>query len=836
VPAAALAAGIAAGRLFIFFPFSIIAASSLLLLAVLFLKGFLARRKSAAVIFFAAGFGIFFLYGPGTPSYLKPLIGSGPVKITGEVAKPPREKSGNTLILLKPYVPGSGLLSLPKKNEVIRINMQGTGLGFSYGDVLTGTMTLYAPVGYNNPGTFDWGEYAESSGEAASTHLRPGELTRIGERASTPLKWIYSLRQRLIICAGRSLPPERAAIWNAMVLGDQSAVTDEMRDDFQASGTSHILAVSGSHVALLAALVYFLANWSFFLMPHRLALRVSMKFDPRKLAALTAIPVSILYCILAGSSPATVRSVIMITVFLTGRLIERETNLLNVLSAAALIVLALDPSALFDISFQLSYGAVLIAAVVIRAFGDADIKGLGPLSGRVRRNIYMAVAISVAVVFGIAPIVAMRFNSFSWVSTPSNILLVPIAGYGAVPLGLISCLIYAVHPASALPMASLNSAAIGLFYGLVKFFASAPGSNLHPAAPGPLTAVLFYALLASVMLWRADGKRKGAAAVACVMAFTAISAVPYRNHQEMRVTFLDVGHGDASLVEFPDGKTMLIDGGGNIQGTGADPGRSVVAPFLWNRGIRSLDYIVLSHPHPDHMDGLCYVMKYFKVGEIWEGGLVSSTRNYARFRRIIEEKNIQRRVFTQTCEIAIGGAAVQVLNTASTPIYDAGYPLYRRENNRSLVLRIKYGEKSFLFTGDIQEEAEESMLKAKEPLPLSADVLKVPHHGGPTSNDVTFIRAVNPKVAVISTGHAKSDTPFLPDTVEKLKLTGTQVYITNKVGAVTIYSDGKNLSVLSASELSLREARSWRDELYNMGKLIWPQPKILTRSPTSAAK
>ncbi|HLB25804.1 MAG TPA: ComEC/Rec2 family competence protein, partial [Nitrospirota bacterium] len=345
-PAAGLAAGIAAGHYFIAFPYTVSLASLLALAALVLLKKIPPSSRVAGAAFYLAGLFAFFAWGPGAESPVSGLVGKGPVALTGEVVRPPQEKNGYTVAFLRPD--GARAFALFRRGGLVRLRVRGERLGIKYGDVLSGTMELEAPAGFRNQGTFDWGAYVRLNGEDAVAYAPPDKIYRLGNRAWPPLARLYSLRQALTRKAKSSMRTEASTLFNAMVLGDQGGVTDSMRDGFSASGTTHILSVSGSHVALLAALIYFMVKWSFSLLPHGAALRLSLHADQKKLAAAVAIPVSIFYCALTGAEVATVRSVVMITVFLAAVLLDRESDLLNTLSISALAVLVLDPSALFD--------------------------------------------------------------------------------------------------------------------------------------------------------------------------------------------------------------------------------------------------------------------------------------------------------------------------------------------------------------------------------------------------------------------------------------------------------------------------------------------------------
>jgi len=809
--ALALVVGIAGGRLAQSFPYTTAVISTLLVLALLVCRRLSSAQRAAALVFFVFGLASFYVYGPGAPSPVADLVDKGPVRLTGEVVRPPEERKGYTILYLRPELTG--------RAGLIRMTVRGTRFGILYGDVLSGVFSLSVPTGFRNPGTFDWGAYVKLNGVDAAARVRPDELTRYGNRAGFLLGGVYGVRQELIHLADASLPRDASAIFRAMVLGDQGGVTQEMRDDFAASGTTHILSVSGSHLALFATLIFFMVRWSFFLVPRPYDLRLSLVFDYKKAAAGVTIAASGTYCLLAGSEAATVRSFIMIAVFMASILIERESDVFNTLSCAALITLLWSPDALFDISFQLSYGAVFFMALLLRGLKDGEpSERRTGLTVKARRYLGMTALMSCVAILGTAPLVAMNFNSFSYVALPANLIVVPIAGFMCVPAGLVSCLIYAFTHGASLPLSGLNTGLYEAYFSLVRLFATAPSANLHPSAPGMLISALYYVLFAAALIYNRLNVRLAAATVAFAAAFSVSGFMPVMHENKMKVVFFDVGQADSALVEFPDGRTMLIDCGGSA--AGIDPGRSAVAPYLWNHGIRRLNYVVLTHPHPDHLYGLLYIFENFEVGQVWEGGGEGDSEGYTLFRSAVKSNCVPCYTLVGKGEVAVGGAEVQVLHTAYDKVDDYGRPKYHRCNNRSLVLRVKYKDTSFLFTGDVEHEAEDSMLAEVPPLPLGSTVMKVPHHGSRHSCGSAFLSAVSPGLAVIQVGRYNRYGFPNKETLDALQGTGARVLRTDEDGAVTVSTDGKELRVETYEDSVLKPASSWADESENLRKLF----------------
>jgi competence protein ComEC len=260
----------------------------------------------------------------------------------------------------------------------------------------------------------------------------------------------------------------------------------------------------------------------------------------------------------------------------------------------------------------------------------------------------------------------------------------------------------------------------------------------------------------------------------------------------MQVTFLDIGQGDCALVEFPGGTRMLIDGGGFYGNF--DVGERVIAPLLWERRILKIDYLVLSHPQPDHYKGLIFIARHFRPREFWHNGVRNESPTYEQLLETIREKGVTTVRVAEGFSRTIAGVEVQALNpaekeTASLPQKKAGV------NTNSLVLMISFGNHHLLFTGDIEKKAEARLVETNKG--LRAQVIKVPHHGSKRSSTDTFIKKVSPCYAVISVGFGNPFHQPGQGVVERYARLGCQVLRTDLDGAITVQSDGKRLTVRS---------------------------------------
>ncbi len=281
------------------------------------------------------------------------------------------------------------------------------------------------------------------------------------------------------------------------------------------------------------------------------------------------------------------------------------------------------------------------------------------------------------------------------------------------------------------------------------------------------------------------------------LAIAVFPFAPRWSAGKLELTVLDVGQGDSLFVVSPHGKTMLIDGGGAFGGfpggeehNGIDPGEEAVSPFLWSRGFQKLDVLALTHAHQDHIGGLTAILENFRVGTLWIGREVQSSA-LTNFEKLAREKRIEIIHEIRGSPFSWDGIETQVLWPEIAPEEVGTAP----KNNDSLVLRLKYGERSMMLPGDAEKQAENSILSDNGEAALHADVLKVGHHGSKNSTMPRFLAAVHPSVAVISAGEENLYGHPNPELLERLTTAGVRILRTDRDGAVRVLTDGKNLEI-----------------------------------------
>lgn len=694
----------------------------------------------------------------------------------------------------------------------LRVSVREEIKGIGYGDIIRASGKLFEPGEYLNPAGFDYAAYLAQSSIYYMMSVKNTDAITFLQRGSGIFRmaqdWREQIRQSFLSgTSGRG-----SAILQAMVLGEEGQLTDEMRDRFMAAGVTHIISISGSHLGMLAALCFGLIRWLLFLLPERWYHRLTLSADPKKIAAWLTLPFVVLYTLLAGGQVATVRSLIMITAGLAALILDRENALLHTLALAAFFILVTGPQALFSISFQLSFLSVLVIAYVVSLWNDIRPAAHGFFQ-KLGANILLLTLISLATSLATAPLVAHYFNQASAVGIISNMVVVPFAGMLVVPVGLFSGVasLFMHH----LPFAGLNQLLSDWFMQLVFFFSRIPAAEFHPPSPPVFWLVLYGILLLSAGAYvraRLLARFKPfesylrpprAAVIGLVVSGTLLSCLlvlPLLHRPSTTVSFPDVGQGDCALIEFSSGQTMLIDGGGTRDNR-FDIGRRIVAPFLWNRGIRRLDIVVLSHPHPDHMNGLVSLLKVFDVGEVWESGMDRDLPGYDEFQQMIRDRKITARIVSAAdTPVSIGTATVQVLHPA--PGFSSrAKQAYAAENDRSLVLKVQTEGTALLFTGDIGISAEADLLETMRG--VKCDLMKVPHHGSKSSSSDTFLAAAQPGIVVVTVGRGNPYRHPAGEVLERYEGVGSRIYRTDTGGATAVSLRNGKMEIVQWAGLML---------------------------------
>ncbi len=828
----ALISGITAGNL-VNIPGTLALVTLLATLAALFFSVASGRRGTAA---FCLIISLFLLGILNINFYLHPYCdrdditlhaGKERLTVEGLVCSPPRVSRDKTNLVINSTriirdgtatpVSGKILLSVKDSNNL-----------FKYGNYIRARVKLKEPHNFNNPGGFDYKRYLLYRG----IHLRgyvskPSDIIIMRESAGNYFKTrIERYRSRLRKLILESAPLPEGGILQALILGEKERIPEEIADKFNRAGVSHILAISGLHVGIIAFLSLIIIRTIMKSSEYLL-----LRFNIFKVSALFAVIPIISYAFIAGLRISTIRATIMILCFLIALLAGRGRDLLNILAFAAFAILIISPASLFDVSFQLSFVAVASIIFITPTLGSMIPKGTG--DGVFRKgitDIILFVIVSLSAMIGTYPIIALYFNRVSAIALLSNLFIIPITGFAVLPLGILFIITAPFAPIATV-LIQTASFFIRISISIVDFLSSFSFSSFHVTTPTVPEIIFYYLLIITALkladawkpkegetshrssydtktrflpvavtrledVYMANRKRFLTLFLIFILLFFAADAfytsMKTSGRRHLEITFIDVGQGSSTLIKFPGGVTMLVDGGG-FYDRSFDMGKYVVAPYLWYEKIKKVDIMVLTHPDQDHIGGLPYIADNFEVGEVWSNGCESKNESFRRLNEIIRKKPIHHRIMDKdTPEQTIGDASIRILNPAKSA---SGKGLHFPNfdyNNNGIVMKITFGNKSILLPADISKSVEAELVASGTD--LRADILMAPHHGADTSSTAAFLKAVRPGITVISCG---PDNVFgfpHPDVLDRYAKAGIKILRIDKCGAVTIITDGENIS------------------------------------------
>jgi len=706
----------------------------------------------------------------------------------------------------------------------IRVTVRGNFPNLSIGDKVSFTGKLRSIRNFKNPGGFDYKRYMAFKEIWGTSYVRGKDLIVIKRNSGKGInKIIADARSKISDLIDNTGEGDKSAVLKALIIGDRNSISKNLKEAFNRAGAGHILAISGLHIGIVATVAFFFFKWILSYFKYFLWNALTVKVA----AILSLFPVFI-YGLLSGLSPSTQRAVIMVTLFLMTFLFEREHDPINTLSIAAMIILVVHPPYLFSISFQLSFIAVL---AIIYGLSRVSIKSKTREQGvfQLRKKVYLFLLTSLFAILGTLPLLMLYFNQVSFVGLLANLFVVPLIGFIVVPLGLFSVLLYPVSVYGAVWCINVNSELLAKALDIVVWFSNLSFASIKTVTPTYFEICCYYVLGWAVLnligikhenagekdkfpggthqLYNkvelkeqsvASGRKKVLVVlIVVIIAGAADTCYWFYNrfwHDDLRITVIDVGQGSAALVEMPEGFNLLIDGGGFSDNSTFDIGERVIAPLLWRKKIKTIDTLILSHPNSDHLNGLLYIAENFNVKRVWANCDTADTIGYRKFMEIIEKKGIHLPEFKEISRThIINGAQLKLLYPADD--YMDNNRKWSNLNNNSLVIKVEFGSKSFLFPGDIMSKAEKELVAISGD-DLKSNILIAPHHGSKTSNSEVFIDRVKPEIVIFSSGWKNRYRFPHPSVLKKYKERGCRILRTDSHGAVTISTDGRFLRVL----------------------------------------
>lgn len=668
---------------------------------------------------------------------------------------------------------------------------------YEYGDVLLVTGKLETPTQFND---FDYKGYLAHQG-IYTTMLYPRiELQERG-KGFKPMEWVYSLRNHFAQTLSSVLPEPQASLAQGIILGIRGNIPSPIKADFTRTGTAHLLAISGLHLSIIAGTLLSIGIWLF---GRRHYLYIWL-----------ALGTIWLYALLTGMHPPVVRGAIMASLFLSAELLGRQRSAIIALTFAAAIMVGISPYILGDAAFQLSFLAMTGLVFLFPHFQTLGRKTIRAALGEDGAAVSIAnitsdgLSATLAAIIAIWPVVAYYFGIISFVgplATFLTLLALPgilITGALTGGLGLIALpaaqatgwltwffLSYTLLVVNSLAASSLSFIEVGsfdttliwIYYSVLAaaiFFSRKKLTNPMPKT----TAQLKSGASKSFNLVSRLPKKWIIPPLLLVAVLVSVTAATMPD-DNLHISFLDVGEGDAILIQ-KDNQQILVDGGPSSQAISLGLGNKI--PF-WDR---TIDLLVLTHPHSDHLSGLVEVLRRFQVKQVLYPDSDYESPLYDEWLRLIEAKNIKATIARAGQQVDLNGAVIKVLNPRATPLTGTASDI----DNNIVVLRLSMDNVSFLFTADIGQEAEFKLITDRAE--LSSTVLKVAHHGSDTSTTPEFLAVVNPQLAIIS---VSADNKFghpSDEVLERLKerLGSENIYRTDQHGTIEFITDGGRLWV-----------------------------------------
>jgi competence protein ComEC len=653
----------------------------------------------------------------------------------------------------------------------------------AYGERLAVTGQLETPPVFEG---FDYRDYLARQGVYSTVRRPQVELLETGQ--GNPF-WsvLHAFKARAQETIARTLPEPYAALLTGVLLGVEAGIPSDLYDRFNATGTSHVIVISGFNISIVSGLL----------------MLVGTRAVGKRRAAWVAIGGIALYTILVGADAAVVRAGIMGGLYVLALYFGRQAEVRTSLILSAVVMTAANPYTLWDVGFQLSFAATAGLIWLVPPLERAAGRWVVALIGREHASQAMGLlsqglVVTLAAQMTTGPLIVYHFGRFSLVSLLTNLLILPVQPLIMLAGGLATLAGLVWLPAGQL-LAWLAWLPLAWTVTVVDVTAAAPFASVTLGRFSPWLLVLIYALLIGLVWFvssRDSGDEEGPArpasralrkstrlilmsgGVLAVLVWLGVSSLP---DGRLHVVFLDVGQGDAILITTPHGRQILVDGG---PGSG-----SLLWPMsrhmpFWDR---SLDLVVNTHPDADHLAGLPDVLARYRVDQIMLPDVEANTSLYEAWQAALAQEEA-------TVITAQAGTHLSSQDSVSIDILHPGQvPAGENLNNHSIVLRLTFGEVSFLLPGDI-EEGVEGQLAAQMP-GLASTVLKAPHHGGKDSSSIPFLNAVRPQVAVISVGADNRFGHPAPETLARYTEHSIPVLRTDELGSIEFITDGQRLWV-----------------------------------------
>lgn len=644
-----------------------------------------------------------------------------------------------------------------------------------YGDpvILKGKITQ--PSGLRNPGGFDYRKYLSYKNIFYIVYVN--NITLTGERKKGDMvlkKIIYPVRRYMITIMSQLFTSSSThSVINALILGDKELITEEILDSFSKTGIIHVLAVSGLHVGFI--LLMCITIFDFF------------RFNNYIRTFLTIL-VLIFYTLLTESHPPVVRAAIMASLYLLSVNLERKTQPFNIIGFAGLILIMINPNNLFSLSFILSFTAISSIIYFYNKLINLQlyktIKNNHPFYAKLLSTMF----VSASALIGTLPVSAYYFNRVPLISIIVNLFAIPLTAL-IVVLSFITIFFSTFSLFVASIYAGIVHVLVSFFISIIYWISQFNFSYLTVPSPPMVYIVIYFILLLLIFNFKNIKYRKMLLFLLLVFFNIGIWKTVIQNSSpKVRWIQFDVGQGDSALLITPLHKTVLIDGGPRSKFF--DNGKQVIAQYLNKKGIKTINYVILTHPHSDHVGGLLYIVKNYTIDSIYYTNCPYTTSIYTDFLETAKERNIKLCEITSPDSLILAACKLYFLSP-SINVKNRTKQLNFNVNNQSLVTYLLYGQTKILFMGDAEKEVEKEMLHTYYWLQCNA--LKVGHHGSITSSTFPFIKQVDPDIGIISAGKNNRFRHPSKLILQYFQLLDINMHRTDMHGAAVLVSDGKSV-------------------------------------------
>lgn len=639
------------------------------------------------------------------------------------------------------------------KKILINIKMSQDIPSIKYGDSLYIEGEFKQPEEARNYKGYNYKQYLKTKKVIGTVELEKAKILK-----SSNGSFIHNIQKYIRDTINGTLTDEEGNLLLAILLGDKDKLSEDIQESFKTSNLSHMLAVSGAHVSyIILGLTYVLQN----------------SIIGKKNGKIVCIIFLLAFMAITNFTPSVTRACIMAILTLFSSIIYRKSDVYTNISVAALITLIFNPYSLLDLGFQLSYGGTIGIIIFIKRIQEKK------SNSKVINYIKQMALVSIYANIIIIPIMMYHFNTVSFTFIISNIMASPILGIIVITGFLFIIASITVKPLTRL-IAIFIKPILSILIKISQICSKLPFSNILVVTPYMFNVISYYAIILYCIKSKKNNKCK--IIICLLIVLILINFIIYIFPQKLRIFFIDVGQGDSTLIITPDKKTVLIDGGGSDS---FDVGEKVLLPYLLDRRILKIDYVLISHFDTDHCGGILTIMEKVKVKNIIISEQAEHSENYERFKKLMIHKKIRLIEVKKGDKIKIGRySEFKILFPTSRLLSEN--PL----NNNSIVAQFNYNNFKMLFTGDIEKLAEQQILKT-EKAEIRADILKVAHHGSKTSSIPEFIKAVRPKIALIGVG--KNNTFGHPNqqTIKNLENIKCRIYRTDLQGEIIIRIDQK---------------------------------------------